>query len=90
MVALAFEVRAEQECAPQIQPVYRTWLELAATVTRKRKLRVRYVTFIVKMHFYAAETRSTGKKALIKACFAQETGNLRFRAALAANSSHVR
>ena len=78
MVALAFEVRAEQECAPQVQAVHRTWLELAARAARKRKLRVRYVTFMVKIHFYAVETRSTGKKALIKAWFAQETAKFAF------------
>ena len=40
MVALAFQVRAEQEFAPQVQAVYRTWLELAARAAQKRKLRV--------------------------------------------------
>ena len=64
MVALAFQARAEQECAALAQAVYRTWLELAARAARKRKLRVRYVTFIVKIHFYAAETRSTGKQGI--------------------------
>ena len=38
MVALAFEVRAEQECAPQVQAVYRTWLELAAKSGAKTQI----------------------------------------------------
>ena len=38
MVALAFQVRAEQECAPQIQAFYRTWLKLAAKSGAKTQI----------------------------------------------------